>query len=217
MQIIPTITFRGIRRSPTIEAAIQERLGKLERYYRGIIGCRVLVELAQRHHESGNRYHVKIDLSVPGDSLVVTHQASLYGAAKDLGASKLQRTAELDRERKRGVVAVHEAFDIAKRQLQENARRHRREVKQSVGSSQGRISQLFPVEGYGYIEASDGREVYFQKSSVLISTFESLTVGRVVSYTETPGDKGPRASTVRCARRRSARRSDQSPLSSAAC
>ena len=93
MQITPTITFRGIKRSPAIEAAIHERFDKLEHVHRGIIGCRVLVELAQRRLESGNRYHVKIDLIVPGDSLAVTHQASLYSTAQDLGNSKLRRTA----------------------------------------------------------------------------------------------------------------------------
>ncbi len=30
-------------------------------------GCRVLVELAERHHEQGNRFHIRIDLTVPGD------------------------------------------------------------------------------------------------------------------------------------------------------
>jgi cold shock CspA family protein len=59
------------------------------------------------------------------------------------------------------------------------------------------VSQLLPVDGYGYIEAPDGHEVYFQKSSVLGNAFGKLTVGSAVSYVEESGEKGPQASTVR--------------------
>jgi len=66
MQLTPTITFRGVERTDALEAEVITRLRKLETYYQGTMGCRVLVELLQRHHEAGNRYHVRIDLTVPG-------------------------------------------------------------------------------------------------------------------------------------------------------
>src|SRR5688572_12717981 len=88
MQVTPTITFRGIDHSAALEAEIRTRIGKLETYYRAIIACRVLLELAERHHEIGNHYHVRIDLSVPGEEIVVTHDASLHATAQDLDADK---------------------------------------------------------------------------------------------------------------------------------
>jgi cold shock CspA family protein len=59
------------------------------------------------------------------------------------------------------------------------------------------VSQLFPVDEYGYIEAEDGHEVYFQKSSVLKNAFDRLTVDSAVSFVEEHGEKGPQASTVK--------------------
>ena len=197
MQLTPTIAFRGLQTSPALEAEIRSRIDKLEKYYPAIVGCRVLVELVQRRHETGNRYHVRIDLTVPGEDLVVTHQASLRATARAIGAQKTTKTGELDRDRKHARVAVREAFETARRKLQDYVRRQRGTVKVTVRQPSGRVSQLFPVDEYGYIEAEDGHEVYFQKSSVLKSAFDRLAVGSAVSFVEQPGEKGPQASTVR--------------------
>ena len=64
----------------------------------------------------------------------------------------------------------------------------------------GRVTQLFPIDGYGYIESADGHEVYFQKRSVLKNAFERLAVGSMVSSMEEAGEKGSQASTVKFAR-----------------
>jgi ribosome-associated translation inhibitor RaiA len=171
MQLTPTITFRGIDPSAALEAEIRTRIGKLETYYRPIMGCRVLVELAERHHETGNRYHVRLDVTAPGEEIVVTHEAALHATARDFDAEKATKEAEPDPERKHARVAVREAFDIARRRLQDYGRRQRGTVKATARQPRGRVAQLFPIDEYGYIEAEDGHEVYFQKSSVLkIST-----------------------------------------------
>ena len=119
-------------------------------------------------------------------------------------ADFLQRTTrtviqaeELDPERKHAQVAVHEAFDIARRQLQDYARRQRGDVKTAARQPRGRVSRLFPIDEFGYIEAEEGHEVYFQKSSVLRNAFDRLAVGSEVSFVEEPGEKGPQASTVK--------------------
>jgi len=193
----PLITFRGVDRSDRLEAAIRERIDKLEKYYQPIMGCRVLVEFTQRHHERGNHYHVRIDLTVPGGEIVVAHDASLHATGQDLDAEELTQRAEPHPERKHAVVAVREAFDIARRRLQDYGRRQRGDVKTDVRQPVGVVAQLFPVDEYGYIEAEDGHEVYFQKSSVLKDAFDRLAVGSPVSFVEEAGDKGPQASTVK--------------------
>lgn len=197
MQITPSIAFRGFSRSPAVETDVVARLEQLERFYPGIMGCRVLVELAQRHHEAGNRFHVRIDLTVPGEEIVVSHDASARATARDAEAERIARVDEPDPERKHTLVAIHEAFDKARRQLQDYARRQRGTVKQPAKQPRGRVSQLFPVDEYGYIEAEDGHEVYFHKRSVLSDAFERLAVGSAVSFAEESGDKGPQASTVK--------------------
>ena len=197
MQLTPTITFRGVERTTALETEILTRLRKLETYYRGIMGCRVLVELVQRHHEAGNRYHVRLDLTVPGEEIVVAHEAGLHATAQDVDAEKLTKVAESDPERKHARVAIREAFDIARRRLQDYARRQRGAVKTATRQARGRVSQLLPIDEYGYIEAENGQEVYFQKSSVLKDAFDRLVAGSAVSFVEEPGEKGPQASTVK--------------------
>ena len=197
MQLTPTITFRGIERTTALETEILTRVRKLETYYQQIMGCRVLVELVERHHEAGNRYHVRIDLAVRGEEIVVAHEAGLHRTAQDLDVERLTKLAEVDPERKHARVAIREAFDIARRRLQDYARRQRGAVKTAARQTRGRVSQLLPVDEYGYIEAEDGHEVYFQKSSVLKDAFDRLSVGSAVSFVEERGKKGAQASTVK--------------------
>ena len=197
MQLAPTITFRGIAPSEGLETDIRRRIERLETYYAPIMGCRVLVEFAERHHETGKRFHVRLDVTVPGEEIVVRHDASLHATAKDTGVTKRRKQNEPQPERKHAVVAIREAFGIARRQLQDYARRQRRVVKTSARLPRGRVVRVFPIEGYGFIEAQDGHEVFFQKNSVLNGGFDHVAVGSRVLFAEEPGDKGPQASTVR--------------------
>jgi hypothetical protein len=129
MQRTPTVTFHGLDHSETLEADIRTRIGALETYCGSIIGCRVIVELAQRHHQSGNHYHVRIDLSVPGEQIAVAHEASLHATAQATETGHATKDIEPDPERKHAFVAVREAFDVARRRLQDSARRARRSLK----------------------------------------------------------------------------------------
>jgi cold shock CspA family protein/ribosome-associated translation inhibitor RaiA len=213
MQLTPTIRFRGIDPSAALEAEIRTRIDKLETYDHSMIGCHVLVELAQRHHEAGNRYHVRIDLTVPGEEIVVAHEAGLHATDQDIHLAKATKQDEADPERKHALVAVREAFDIARRQLQDHARRQRGAVKTAARQPRGRVVRLFPVDEYGYLEAEDGHEVYFHKSSVLKGAFDRLAVDSAVSFVEESGQKGPQASTVKLLRPR--RRRQSSPAAAA--
>jgi cold shock CspA family protein/ribosome-associated translation inhibitor RaiA len=206
VQLSPIITFRGMAPSEALETDIRDRIAKLEKYYASITACRVLIEFAARHHERGNRYHVRVDLTVPGDEIVVTHETSLHSTAKDIASEKGTKGTELNPERKHAYVAVREAFDVARRQLQDYARRQRGTVKAAVRQPRGRVVRIAPIDEYGVIEAEDGHEVYFHKRSVLKDVFDRLTIGSAVSFVEEPGEKGPQASTVALVHPRRGRR-----------
>lgn len=101
------ISFHGLSHSDALQEVIRERATKLEHFYDRIASCRVVIELAGRHKQHGNQYNVRIDLKVPGSEIAVTHEQ-----AEDVHA------------------AVRDAFDAARRKLEDFARKQRGDVKQ---------------------------------------------------------------------------------------
>ena len=64
------------------------------------------------------------------------------------------------------------------------------------GMLHGKVLRVFPYEGYGFIDMSDGREVYFHRNSVVDGDFDRLAAGMEVRFSEEAGEQGPQASTV---------------------
>lgn len=173
MQLPIQITWREMPPSPAVDTRIREKAEKLNRFYDRIIGCRIVVDSPQRHKHQGKHYSIHIDLTVPGAELAVTRfeHEDIY-------------------------VAVREAFSAASRQLEDYARRQRGEVKGHAQPQHGRVARLFPAQGYGFLEANDGREVYFNRGMVLSPSFEELHIGSEVSFIEAVGTEGPQAHRV---------------------
>ena len=195
--IIPVqITFRNVTSTPEIVEKIRARAQKLERFYSPITSCRVLVEAPARHRQKGYSFHVRIDLTVPEGEIVVKREPTLHAREQDIADERRRKQMETRPERKHLEVAIREAFHAARRRLQDHARQKRADVKTHEPMSQARVAKLFPVEGYGYIETPDGREIYFHANSVLNNRFKSLKLGSKVSFTEEAGEKGPQASTI---------------------
>lgn len=176
------ITYRGMDESQPLSALIRSKAHGLERFYRHISGCRVLVEQPHRHKRSGEHFHVRIDLTVPAGELVVEREPT-------------QRSRHQD-----AYVAVTDAFRTARRQLQDYIRRRRGDTKLHAGTPHGRVRKLFAAEGFGFIETPDRREIYFDRRSVLHGAFPRLAIGAKVRFAEEPGDHGPQASTVELVR-----------------
>jgi cold shock CspA family protein len=57
--------------------------------------------------------------------------------------------------------------------------------------------RLLDEEGYGFISADDGREIYFHRNAVLDNGFATLRPGAEVHFAEEEGENGPQASSVR--------------------
>jgi cold shock protein len=62
---------------------------------------------------------------------------------------------------------------------------------------EGTIKKLNRDRGFGFIRASDGRELFFHRSSLQGLNFEDLKEGQNVQFEVERGDKGPRAANVR--------------------
>jgi cold shock CspA family protein/ribosome-associated translation inhibitor RaiA len=181
MQIPLEISFRNVPSSPGLEADIREKAAKLEEFYDRITSARVVVETPHRRHRQGKLFHVRIDLRVPGREIVVSREPVGHHAYEDVH------------------VAIRDAFDAAKRQLEDYVREVRGSVKTHEPSPRGRIARLHPEDDYGFIVTPDGREVYFHRHSVLDAGFDRLSVGDEVRFAEEAGEQGPQASTVHLA------------------
>jgi ribosomal subunit interface protein len=167
------ITSRDFALTDAMRALIEEKVHALEQYFGRLTGCHVVIEAPVHHHRRGGPFNVRLDLRTPRAELTVNKQG-----AEDLA------------------VAIREAFDSARRRLEDHLRELRRDVKSHELPSVARVAQVFPSEGYGFLETSDNREVYFHRNSVLNERFDDLRPGTMVRFAEEEGDKGPQASTV---------------------
>jgi len=116
---------------------------------------------------------VRIDIGVPGNEIVVNrdNHEDVY-------------------------VALRDAFDAAKRQLDDYSRRLRRETKTHEAEYIGEVVRLFPEEGYGFIRRADGDELYFNSDNLVNTTFAQLNEGVAVKFIEDMAAEGPQAKRV---------------------
>lgn len=179
MQLPIQITFRNFPHSDAIDAYVRERAAKLDTFFTRITACRVVVETPHQHQQHGRHFRVRIDLTVPGGEVVVSHAPDENPTNEDPYA------------------AIDQAFDQMGRRLQDHVRRQRGDVKPREASYRdARVSKLWSYEGYGFLETPDGSEVYFHRNSVLHQGFDRLKIGSTVRFIEELGEKGPQASTV---------------------
>jgi len=137
MNLPLTVAFRDVTPSDWIEADIRKRADKLETYCRHMTSCRVVVDIPHRHHRSGNCFTIHVDMTVPGEEIAVTHGSNVYGVARNLDEYEGGKT-DIKETRKDLRLVIKEVFDVARRRLQEYARRHRLEVKRHGDSPRGR-------------------------------------------------------------------------------
>ena len=104
MELSPQITFRGMAPSEAIEAQLRDHIDKLDRFHPRIMSCHVVVGCGPRHRAKGRLFRVSIDIKVPGREIVVGRDPA-NPAHDDMH------------------VAIRDAFDAARRQLEDVARR----------------------------------------------------------------------------------------------
>jgi ribosome-associated translation inhibitor RaiA len=105
MHIPLQISLRGVAPSDALISGIRDKAQKLEHFYDRITGCRVALALDARHQHQGRQFSVHVGVKVPGGTIEVTreHDKNLH-------------------------VALRDAFDAARRQLEDYAREKRAPV-----------------------------------------------------------------------------------------
>jgi ribosomal subunit interface protein len=106
MQNQVQITVRDMDHSPALDDHIRQGITKLEQFFTPITSCRVVAEAPHKHHHQGRQFMVRLDIAVPGKEIVVNHEHS-----EDV------------------YVALRDAFDAAKRQLEDYSRKRRGETR----------------------------------------------------------------------------------------
>ncbi len=104
--IEPQITYRGMDHSAAMDAKIVEYTRKLEGVHPKITRCHVIVDETDRKKQQGNHFEVHVDVHVPGHEIVASRK-----------------------DHEDAYVALHEAFVVVHRQLEENISRQRGHVK----------------------------------------------------------------------------------------
>ncbi len=106
MEIPPEIAFRNVDSTPELKERILGEIEKLETVYDRIVTCRVTIEEAVPRN-SGQVYHVRLEVSVPNGQVLVNREPSDDPESHDLGQ------------------AITQAFDRAWRKLRELKERQR--------------------------------------------------------------------------------------------
>jgi CspA family cold shock protein len=61
----------------------------------------------------------------------------------------------------------------------------------------GQIKKLVRDRGFGFVRGDDGKEVFFHRSGLAATDYDSLSEGDVVEYVVQEGPRGARAENVR--------------------
>ncbi len=106
MQVPLQITFRDFPPSKAIAARVRQQAEKLNRFSNRIGKCQVVLEVPHQHHRHGNIYRVRINLTLPGEELVIDR------------SSQNQSHENL-------YIAIRDAFNAAQRKLKNYADAHK--------------------------------------------------------------------------------------------
>jgi ribosome-associated translation inhibitor RaiA/cold shock CspA family protein len=182
MDIRPQIAFHNFEGSPALRRAIEAMIARLERFHPQIVGCEVTVELPHRRRTHGNKWRVKIVVSVPGEDVRVTGEADEHARHED------------------AVATLRDAFASARRQLQDRRKQQTGQKKHHEAAPEATVHAL--GADHGFISTLDGRQLYFHRNALVDGTFDLLSVGSIVTFVEEDGVEGPQASTIHVLERR---------------
>ena len=77
------------------------------------------------------------------------------------------------------------------------ARRPAARTAPSGPKVRGKIKKLVRDRGFGFVRGDDGKEVFFHRSGLAATDYDSLSEGDVVEYVVQEGPRGARAENVR--------------------
>jgi len=116
METEPQIVFENIDASDAVRQHVAQEIAHLEQFHGRLTACRVVISAPEKHKHKGKLYQVRIHLVVPGRAEVAVRPST----------SGHQWNQD-------PLVAIRNAFDAARRQLQDKTKKRRGEVKNLRG------------------------------------------------------------------------------------
>ncbi|WP_142849006.1 HPF/RaiA family ribosome-associated protein [Telmatospirillum sp. J64-1] len=108
MQIPLQITFHGVDHSDAVEERIRSKVQKLEQLCDRITSCRVVIECTHKNGSTEHQpFHIRLDVTVPGQELVVRRDPKDPHAHEDI------------------YVCLRDVFQAMERQVKEYVERQR--------------------------------------------------------------------------------------------
>ncbi|MDG0815954.1 HPF/RaiA family ribosome-associated protein [Bdellovibrio svalbardensis] len=172
------IQFLGFPESEAVSAAVWDYVEHLEKLCDQIMSCHVVINRPPQKSHQGGIYHIKIRLHMRGANIIIDKEPGKNHAHEDV------------------YVALRDAFDAAKRKVEDFMRIRSGRVKTIAKPMHARIIRLLFNEDCGFVLAEDQREIYFHRNSVLNQNFDDLKVGQEVRFSETMGENGPQITSM---------------------
>lgn len=140
------VVFLHMRRSAAAEANIRTRAEELAALFPSLTKCRVLVEVPARHHNTGKRFRVRIELVMRRrEDIVVERGPAGRGTAGADDQPARHKADEIDGAFTDIAVVVHGAFDAARKRLQTLEQRRRATARSRALKAKARADR--PLRG----------------------------------------------------------------------
>jgi CspA family cold shock protein len=95
---------------------------------------------------------------------------------------------------------LSDRYNTGRGRARKGGRRRRTTTQATTPSGpkvKGKIKKLVRDRGFGFVRGDDGREVFFHRSGLGPSDYDSLSEGDIVEYVVQEGPRGARAENVR--------------------
>lgn len=173
MKLPLQIRFLGLEPSEAVESAVRTKAEKLEQFCPDLMSCRVSIEQEAKHQHQGRPFAVRIDVTRTGRELSV------------------------DRVRDEDVyVALREAFDAMRRQVEGSLERTRGDEKLHPTPLHGEVVRFADDARSGFIRAAGGDEYWFGPENVVGIPYEHLALGMAVQFLPELAAQGRQAKRI---------------------
>lgn len=132
------VSFRNMDRSAALAERIEQEVQKIRRHVPDLGHCEVMVESLHRHHRFGHHYQIHLTLRLPGAEVNVSHESPARRViAASAAPDQPAKRSEVEADHDDAYVVLRDAFDIARRRLEDAVRRARDRSRASAAMPVG--------------------------------------------------------------------------------